>query len=172
MSRIFWCLFFTAWPIVAVVFCAISPQMDWAFPGNREAATPLGARIDDLFYLILGIVTIAFIGTMVALSYALWKASKNEDEKGWFSHGSHNLEVIWTIIPSGILLFIALYQMDVWAIYRVRDYDLGRQDGPRRMDVGEHVDPPDRLPAVVAEVDPTRHKDPGIGTEEVDRTDT
>ncbi len=131
MSRIFWCLFFTAWPIIAIVFCAISPQMDWAFPGNREAATPLGARIDDLFYLILGIVTIAFIGTMVALSYTLWKASKNEDEKGWFSHGSHNLEVIWTIIPSGILLFIALYQMDVWAIYRVRDYDLGRQDSPR-----------------------------------------
>ena len=40
------------------------------------------------------------------------------------------------------------------------------------MDVGQHVDPPDRLPAVVAEVDPTRHKDAGIGTEEVDRTDT
>ena len=94
MSRIFWCLFFTVWPIIAIVVCAISPAMDWAFPGNREAATPLGQRIDDLFYLILGIVTVAFIGTMAALAYVLWKGSKNEDEKGWFSHGSHNLEVI------------------------------------------------------------------------------
>lgn len=124
MSRIFWCLFFTIWPIVALVACAISPQMNWGFPENLEAATPLGRRIDDLFYLILWIVVIAFIATMLALSYVLWKASKNEDEKGWFSHGSHNLEMIWTIVPSGILLFIALYQMDVWALYRVRDYDL------------------------------------------------
>ena len=130
MSRIFWCLFFTFWPIAAIVVCAIAPSMDWGFPGNREAATPLGQRIDDLFYLILGIVTVAFIGTMGALAYVLWKGSKNEDEKGWFSHGSHNLEVIWTIVPSGILLFIALYQIDVWAIYRVRDYE-NRDADPR-----------------------------------------
>ena len=130
MSRIFWCLFFTFWPIAAIVVCAIAPAMDWGFPGNREAATPLGQRIDDLFYLILGIVTVAFIGTMGALAYVLWKGSKNEDEKGWFSHGSHNLEVIWTIVPSGILLFIALYQIDVWAIYRVRDYE-NRDVDPR-----------------------------------------
>ncbi len=130
MSRIFWCLFFTFWPIAAIVVCAIAPAMDWGFPGNREAATPLGQRIDDLFYLILGIVTVAFIGTMGALAYVLWKGSKNEDEKGWFSHGSHNLEVIWTIVPSGILLFIALYQIDVWAIYRVRDYE-NRDADPR-----------------------------------------
>ncbi len=130
MSRIFWCLFFTAWPIVAIVVCAITPAMDWGFPGNREAATPLGQRIDDLFYLILGIVTVAFIGTMAALSYVLFKASKNKDEKGWFSHGSHNLEVIWTIVPAGVLLFIALYQLDVWAIYRVRDYE-NRDADPR-----------------------------------------
>ena len=62
MSRIFWCLFFTVWPIIAIVVCAISPAMDWAFPGNREAATPLGQRIDDLFYLILGIVTVLLLG--------------------------------------------------------------------------------------------------------------
>ena len=130
MSRIFWCLFFTFWPIAAIVVCAIAPSMDWGFPGNREAATPLGQRIDDLFYLILGIVTVAFIGTMGALAYVLWKGSRNEDEKGWFSHGSHNLEVIWTIVPSGVLLFIALYQIDVWAIYRVRDYE-NRDVDPR-----------------------------------------
>tara|TARA_B110000014_G_C20042003_1_gene541642 strand:- start:22 stop:885 length:864 start_codon:yes stop_codon:yes gene_type:complete len=130
VSRIFWCLFFTLWPIVAIVVCAIAPAMDWAFPGNREAATPLGQRIDDLFYLILGIVTVTFIGTMGALAYVLWKGSKNDDEKGWFSHGSHNLEVIWTIVPAGVLLFIALYQIDVWAIYRVRAHE-NREDTSR-----------------------------------------
>jgi cytochrome c oxidase subunit 2 len=28
---------------------------------------------------------------------------------------------MWTIVPAGILLFIALYQMDVWAEYRIKD---------------------------------------------------
>ena len=30
--------------------------------------------------------------------------------------------MIWTSVPSGILLFIALYQMDVWAQYRIKSY--------------------------------------------------
>ena len=29
--------------------------------------------------------------------------------------------MIWTIVPACVLLFIALYQMDVWAQYRVKD---------------------------------------------------
>ena len=64
-------------------------------------------------------MTGTFIGTQIALVFVLWKGSKVDDERAWFSHGSHNLEVIWTIVPAGILLFIALYQMDVWAEFRV-----------------------------------------------------
>jgi len=59
----------------------------------------------------------------IALGYVLWKGAEAGEElgkKAQFSHGSHTLEVIWTIVPSGILLFIALYQMDVWAHYRVK----------------------------------------------------
>jgi cytochrome c oxidase subunit 2 len=95
----------------------MAPGMNWWFPG--KSGSPLGTQIDDLFHLILYIVTATFIGTQIAMVYVLWKGSKHGDEKSWFSHGSHNLEVIWTIVPAGILLFIALYQMKVWAEYRV-----------------------------------------------------
>lgn len=115
--RWFWITFFAACPIAALVFCIIAPGMDWWFPS--EAGSPLGERIDSLFYLILYIVTGTFIGTQIAMVFVLWKSSKEDDERAWFSHGSHNLEVIWTIVPAGILLFIALYQMDVWAEFRV-----------------------------------------------------
>jgi cytochrome c oxidase subunit 2 len=115
--RWFWLTFFTVFPIAAIVFCAMAPGMNWWFPS--ESGSPLGLQIDSLFYLILYIVTATFIGTQIATIYVLWKSSKPTDEKGWFSHGSHNLEVIWTIVPAGILLFIALYQMNVWAEYRV-----------------------------------------------------
>lgn len=128
MNR-FWCLFFIFWPILAVIICLMAPSMNWWFPGSTgasqgAAASPLGQRIDDLFYMILVITSVVFILTQAALGYVLWVgATRGQDKsaKSWFSHGSHNLEVMWTIVPAGILLFIALYQMDVWAEYRIKD---------------------------------------------------
>ncbi len=125
----FWCLFFMIWPVLALYVCWIAPQMGWWFPFNgptgMKAASPLGERIDDLFYMILYITTATFVGTQIALGYVLFKGAAATDEgnteKAWYSHGSHNLEVIWTIVPACVLLFIALYQMDVWAQYRVKD---------------------------------------------------
>ncbi|QDU36447.1 Alternative cytochrome c oxidase subunit 2 [Maioricimonas rarisocia] len=118
----FWVLFFMFWPLLALYVCWVAPAYDWWFPG--AAASPLGQRIDDLFYLILIITTVVFIGTQAALGYVLWTGAQRSDEgseeRAWFSHGSHNLEVIWTIVPAGVLLFIALYQMDVWAEYRIK----------------------------------------------------
>ena len=116
----FWCGFFIFWPIAAIIYSAVSPQFNWWFPG--ASVTELGQRIDNLFYLILIIVTAVFIGTQVALGYVLWRASHSKDERAWFTHGSHNLEVIWSVVPSVILLFLALYQMDVWALYRVQSF--------------------------------------------------
>ena len=118
----FWCSFFIFWPIVAVLSCLFAPQRNWWFPGNREASNPLGTQIDDLFYLILDITTIVFIGTQIALGYVLWRGSQEHQERAWFTHGSHNLEVVWSIVPAGILLFVALYQMDVWANYRIKSH--------------------------------------------------
>lgn len=115
----FWCWFFVFWPIVAIIVCVIAPMMDWSFPGPPQS--PLGQRIDGLFYMILAIVTVAFVGTHIALGYVLLKGtSDSRPLKALFTHGSHNLEVIWTIVPAGILMFISLYQLDVWAEYRVR----------------------------------------------------
>ncbi|MCA8996265.1 MAG: cytochrome c oxidase subunit II [Planctomycetaceae bacterium] len=121
----FWCLFFCFWPILALVVCWVAPSYGWWFPGDGVAASPLGERIDDLFYMILAITTVTFVGTQIALGYVLFKGARRTDEdvneKAWFSHGSHELEVIWSVVPAFILLFIALYQLQVWAEYRVKD---------------------------------------------------
>ena len=120
MAKKLWALFFLFWPIVAVIFCAMAPSMGWWFP-SETAQSVLGLEIDGLFYLILAIVTIVFIGTQAGLFYVLWQgASKTDESKAHFSHGSHSLEIIWTIVPAFVLVFIALYQMDVWADFRVQ----------------------------------------------------
>jgi cytochrome c oxidase subunit 2 len=115
----FWALFFFFWPAVTLVVCWIAPSRGWWFPS--DAMSPLGEKIDGLFYLILAIVAITFVGTQFALGWVLWQsATKDEDKAAHFSHGSHSLELIWTIVPAFILVFIALYQMDVWMEFRVQ----------------------------------------------------
>lgn len=119
----FWAIFFMFAAVLAVVLFVVAPEYHWWFPGDGRAHSPLGQKIDDLFYLILVITGVTFIGVQIALGYVLWRgadAGRDPNAKALFSHGSHTLEVIWTIVPSGILLFIALYQMDVWAHYRVK----------------------------------------------------
>lgn len=118
----FWVFFFMFWAAAAVLAFAVAPEMNWWFPKDGHAYSTIGPQIDDLFYLILVIVAIAFIGTQIGLGYVLWTGVRNResDRRALFSHGSHVLEVIWTIVPAGILLFIALYQMDVWAMYRIK----------------------------------------------------
>ena len=117
MGNKFWPIFFMFWPIVAIIFCVVAPENNWWFP--TPPLSKLGVQIDNLFYLILVIVTVTFIGTHIALGYVLWRGVDNKEKKAWFSHGSHNLEVIWSIAPAGILLFISLYQLDVWRQFRV-----------------------------------------------------
>jgi cytochrome c oxidase subunit 2 len=50
------------------------------------------------------------------LFWFLWKydATKNA-EPIKFTHGSHTLEIVWSILPAVTLLFIAIYQMNAWA---------------------------------------------------------
>lgn len=119
MKRL-WAVFFMIWPILAILAFVVAPHWNWWFPYNLGSATPLGSQIDDLFFLILVIVTITFVGTQVVLGYVLWKGAAKTSRDAWFSHGSHNLEVVWTIVPAGILLFVALFQLPVVANVRVK----------------------------------------------------
>jgi cytochrome c oxidase subunit II len=80
-----------------------------------------GQVIDNLFMFILVLTGIIFIATSLALFWFLWKydAAKNPEPVA-FSHGSHTLEVVWSILPAGVLVFIAIYQMNAWADAKMR----------------------------------------------------
>ncbi|WP_298865912.1 cytochrome c oxidase subunit II [uncultured Gimesia sp.] len=118
-----WCLFFLFWPVAAVASCAMAPFVNWSFPyDNAQAASNLGIRIDGLFYLILIITAIVFIGTQAVLVYALWRSVNNREKRAMHIHGNHKLELIWSIIPGVILLFLSIYQMNIWADFRIKKY--------------------------------------------------
>lgn len=119
----FWSLLFLLVPILGVVsfIFAITGAPGMVSHWLPEDISTHGHVIDGLFYFILYLTGVIFIGTGVALFWFLWKydAAKNA-EPVKFTHGSHVLEVVWSILPATTLLFIAIYQMNAWADAKMR----------------------------------------------------
>ena len=118
LSGIFWSLLFLAVPVLGVATFAIAPAIDVWLPKD---VSEHGQAIDSLFYFILALTGVVFIATEVALFWFLWKydAAKNS-RPATYIHGSHTLEVVWTIVPAATLLFLAIYQMNTWADVKMR----------------------------------------------------
>jgi cytochrome c oxidase subunit 2 len=118
----FWALVFLTVPIFGVLTFVVAPYFNHWFPKDISEH---GRVIDQLFMFILWLTGIIFIATECALFYFMWKYdSRSNPDPVKFSHGSHTLEVVWTILPAVTLLFIAIYQMDAWADAKMRRPDV------------------------------------------------
>ena len=87
------------------------PWQGWWLPPQLST---FADEIDHLFNLILVITAIAFIATQLVLAYCLFRFGEG-DRKATFQHGHHTLELVWTVVPALILIFIAFYQLRAWA---------------------------------------------------------
>jgi cytochrome c oxidase subunit II len=121
-----WSVVFAVVAILAVGVFAYAPfAPEWWLPNPAgrpgHSIGTFGRQIDLLFVLILVITGVVFIGTQVALVWATYRYADRRDENGQplrrahYSHGSQKLEIIWTIIPAAVLVFITFYQMGTWA---------------------------------------------------------
>lgn len=120
----FWSLLFLMVPVLGVAIFVCGAMSDsWPLVGYwlPEDVSRHGAVIDGLFMSILYLTGVIFIVTGLALFWFLWKydAGKNTQPVK-YTHGSHTLEVIWSILPAAVLLFIAVYQINAWADARMR----------------------------------------------------
>lgn len=114
----FWSLLFLLVPILGVATFIAGYEYDIWLP--KDVSTH-GHTIDHLFYFILWLTGAVFVVTEVVLFWFMWKYdTKTSKEPTKFTHGSHTLEVVWTIIPAATLLFIAIYQMNAWAEAKMR----------------------------------------------------
>ena len=108
-----WSGLFLLVPILGVATFVAAPYFNIWLPRDISEH---GRTIDNLFFFILWLTGIVFIITEVVLCYFMWKYDDRTNEKpAEFSHGSHTLELVWTILPAVTLLFIAVYQMEAWA---------------------------------------------------------
>lgn len=107
-----WSFFFLLIPIFGVGIFAVADQHGWGLPENIST---MGKDIDFLYYVILFVTGLTFIGTQLVLFGVLFKFGRPETRpQAQYSHGSRFLEIVWTVIPAIILLIIALIQMPAW----------------------------------------------------------
>ncbi len=113
-----WALLFLLVPILGVLVFAIAASNSWPLQDHwfPEDISRDGHVIDGLFNFIMYLTGAIFVGTGIALFVFLWKYDAKQNPAGVkYMHGSHTLEVVWSILPAATLLFIAIYQMDTWA---------------------------------------------------------
>ncbi|REK09378.1 MAG: cytochrome c oxidase subunit II [Planctomycetota bacterium] len=114
----FWSLIFLLVPILGVACFALAPVYNHWLPSD---VSQHGHTIDHLFYFILWLTGAVFIATEVVLFWFLWRYDGKRKGHVNYTHGSHSLEIIWTILPAATLLFIAIYQMNAWAESKIRN---------------------------------------------------
>lgn len=119
----FWSFLFLLVPVLGVAVFLWALLDLWPMQGHwlPENINDHGHVIDQLFMFILYLTGIIFVGTGGVLFWFMWKydAAQNR-EPVKFTHGSHTLEVVWSILPAAALLFIAIYQMNAWADAKMR----------------------------------------------------
>lgn len=118
----FWSLLFLLVPLLGVATFVAAPYYNIWFPKD---VSEHGRTIDNLFMFILWLTGIVFVVTELTLFWFMWKYDeKSTKQPVKFSHGSHVLELVWTILPAATLLFIAIYQMEAWAAAKMQPPDM------------------------------------------------
>ena len=113
-----WSFLFLLVPVLGVGLFAWAPSNGFWLPPDISKH---GWQIDHLFNFILVLTGVVFAATEGLLFWFLWRYdAKTNRTPVKYMHGSHNLEVIWTILPAATLLFIAIYQMNAWADVKMR----------------------------------------------------
>lgn len=90
----------------------------WFLP---EPVSTFGHEIDSIYYVILAITAAIFVIVEVALIVFLVKYRRREGHRAAYSHGNKTAEVVWTVVPFALVLFIAYMSNDVWLRAKVAD---------------------------------------------------
>ncbi len=106
---------------LSVVISVTMLQFDW----NGVAASEQADPIDTLLDVMIILSSLVFSIVIVMLGYAVWRyrARPGDESDGEPIHGNTKLEVLWTVIPTVIVLFGAGYSWIVLDDIEAREAD-------------------------------------------------
>jgi cytochrome c oxidase subunit 2 len=85
--------------------------MDWL----PAAASTYAGDLDKIFYVILAITGVIFVGVEITLLYFVIKYRGREGRKAAYIEGSNKAELIWTLTPALIIVGLAVASQNVWS---------------------------------------------------------
>ena len=83
-----------------------------------EAVTTTAPAVDRLFYLILAITGVVFLLVQATLLAFIVQYRRRPGRRAAYTHGNRLVEIIWTVIPSLILVFLTFHSQQVWSQVR------------------------------------------------------
>ena len=109
--------------VLSTVTSVIMLIPNWnGMQGSAEAA-----QIDTLLDVMIVLSSFVFSVVMVMMGYAIWKyrAKPGDESEGEPIHGNTKLEIIWTTIPTVIVVFAGIYAAIV-----LNNIEAKASDGP------------------------------------------
>ena len=121
MTRITLLRLFALILVLTVVTSVVMVQIDW----NGPQASAQADDIDTLLDVMIVLSAFVFSAVCVMLGYAVWKfrAKPGDESDGKPIHGNAKLEVVWTVIPTIIVLFAGIYSWIVLDDIEAKDPD-------------------------------------------------
>ncbi|MFN4300191.1 MAG: cytochrome c oxidase subunit II [Thermaurantimonas sp.] len=88
--------------------------VEWGPRVLPKPASVHGEKTDFLFYLSLGIITLAFLITQPLLFYFSYKYRGIKGQKASYMEHNNKLELIWTLVPGFVLVVLISYGLSTW----------------------------------------------------------
>lgn len=98
------------------------------FPPQASAEAK---NIDGLFniLLILGGIVFFLIQGLLVISVIAFRKPANDNTDGPASHGNMTIEIVWTIIPAVVVVFLSILSFNVWTQNTEPKADVNMIDG-------------------------------------------
>ncbi len=105
--------------VLTIVMAVPFTMIHW----DGMQASTAAPKIDTLLNVMIVISCFVFAIVVVALGYCVWKfrAKPGDESDGEPIHGNTRLEIAWTVIPTIIVLFGAIYSAIVLADIEKKD---------------------------------------------------
>ena len=117
-------------PLFAFLFvggagAALAQDPPWGLPPGRSTIAP---AVDHLYNVILWITGVTFVGVEGLLLWFCFRYRRRPGGRPGYTHGNNTAEVIWTVSPALVLIFIAVYQFATWKKAKIDFPDPKRPD--------------------------------------------
>jgi cytochrome c oxidase subunit 2 len=124
-----WGYLFGTMLLAEALLFVVAPLMNWWLP---KGVSTYSDDVDLLFYVILAVTGVTFIGVSAVFVYALFKYPRTAGRKSLYTHGSHKLETIWTAIPAVLLIVLAVGQIPAWFKIKSTSWLAAKETGAER----------------------------------------